>query len=159
MSFGLINAPTYFMYLMNSVFMPKLDKFLVVFIDDILVYSKNEEDHAEHLRIVLTRLREHKLCAKFSKCEFWLRKVPFLGHVLLEDGISIDPSKVEEVLDWKASTSVTEVRSFLGLVGYYRRFIPDFSKIAKPMTSLLQKDEKFVWTPECEATFHTLQTC
>ena len=84
--------------------------------------------------------------------------MPFLGHVLSEDGISIDPSKVEEVLDWKASTSVTEVRSSLGLVGYYRRFIPDFSKIAKPMTRLLHKDEKFVWTPECEAAFHTLRS-
>ena len=94
MSFGLTNAPAYFMYLMNSVFMAKLDKFMVVFIDDILIYSENEEDHAEHLRVVLTRLREHKLYAKFSKCEFWLRKVPFLGHVLSENGISIDPSKV-----------------------------------------------------------------
>jgi hypothetical protein len=95
MSFGLTNAPAYFIYLMNSVFMPELDKFVVVFIDDILVYSENEEDHGEHLRIVLTKLREHKLYAKFSKCEFWLRKVPFLGHVLSENGISIDPSKVQ----------------------------------------------------------------
>ena len=112
MSFGLTNAPAYFMYLMNSVFLPKLDKFVVVFIDDILIYSKNKEEHAEHLRIVLTRLREHKLYAKFSKCEFWLQKVPFLGHVLSEDGISIDPSKVQGVLDWKAPTSVTEVPEF-----------------------------------------------
>jgi len=134
MSFGLTNAPTYFMYLMNSVFMPELDKFMVVFIDDILVYSKNVEDHEEHLRVVLTRLWEHKLYAKFSKCEFWLKKVPFLGHVLSEDGISIDPGKVQEVMDWKAPTLVHEVRSFLGLAGYYRRFILDFSKIVKPMT-------------------------
>ena len=94
MSFGLTNAPAYFMYLMNSMFMPKLDMFMVVFIDDTLIYSENEEDHAEHLRVVLTRLREHKLYAKFSKCEFWLRKVPFLGHVLSENGIAVDPSKV-----------------------------------------------------------------
>jgi hypothetical protein len=94
MSFGLTNAPVYFMYVMNSVFMPELNKFMVVFLDDILIYSENEEDHAEHLRIVLTRLREHKLYAKFSKCEFWLKKVPFLGHVLSENGISVDPSKV-----------------------------------------------------------------
>ena len=99
MSFELTNAPAYFMYLMNSVFMPELDKFMVVFIDDILIYSENEEDHAEHLRVVLTRLREHKLYAKFSKREFWLRKVPFLGHVLSENGISVDPSKVQEVMD------------------------------------------------------------
>ena len=138
--------------------MPELDKFMVVFIDEILIYSENEEDHAEHLRVVLTRLREHKLYAKFSKCEFWLQKVPFLGHVLLENGISIDPSKVQEVMDWKASTSVHKVQSFLGLAGYYHRFILDFSKIAKPMTRLLQKDEKFVWTPECEAAFHILWT-
>ena len=99
MSFVLTNAPAYFMYLMNSVFMLELDKFVVVFIDDILIYSENEEDHAEHLRIILSRLREHKLYAKFSKCEFWLRKVPFLGHILSRNGISIDPSKVQEVMD------------------------------------------------------------
>jgi hypothetical protein len=124
--------------------MPELDRFMVVFIDDILVYSQNEEEHAKHLRIVLTRLRDKQLYAKFSKYEFWLKKVPFLGHVLSGDGISIDPSKVQEVLDWKAPTTVFEVQSFLGLAGYYRCFIPDISKIAKPMTRLLQKDEKFV---------------
>ena len=158
MSFGLTNAPAHFMYLMNSVFMTELDKFVVVFIDDILVYSCNEEEHSEHLRIVLSRLREHQLYAKFSKCEFWLKKVPFLGHVLSEEGISVDPAKVQEVLDWKVPTSVHEVQSFLGLAGYYRRFIPEFSKISKPMTRLLQKDEKFVWTPKCEEAFHKLRT-
>jgi len=112
---------------------------VVVFIDDILVYSENAQEHEEHLRIVLTRLREHQLCAKFSKCEFWLKKVPFLGHILPEEGISVDPSKVQEVLDWKAPTSVHEVQSFLGLAGYYRCFIPDFSKIAKPMTNYFKK--------------------
>ena len=132
MSFGLTNAPAYFVYLMNLVFMMELDKFVVVFIDDILIFSTNAEEHAEHLRIVLSRLREHKLYAKFSKCEFWLKKVPFLGHVLSDEGISVDPTKVQEVLDWKAPTSVHEVRSFLGLAGYYRCFILDFSKIAKP---------------------------
>jgi hypothetical protein len=144
MSFGLTNAPAHFMCLMNSVFMPELDKFVVVFIDYILIYSENEEEHAEHLRIVLTRLREHQLYAKFSKCEFWLREVPFLGHVLSDGGIMVDPTKVQEVLNWKAPTSVHEVRSFLGLAGYYRHFILDFSKIAKPMTRLLQKDTRFV---------------
>jgi hypothetical protein len=107
--FGLTNAPAHFMYLMNSVFMPELDRFMVVFIDDILVYSQNEEEYAKHLRIVLTRLRDNQLYAKFSKCEFWLNKVPFIGHVLSGDGISIDPTKVQEVLDWKAPTTVTEV--------------------------------------------------
>jgi hypothetical protein len=102
---------------MNTVFMLELYKFVVVFIDDILVYSKNEKDHEEHLRIVLTRLRNHKLYAKFSKCEFWLKKVPFLGHILSENGVSIDPSKVQEVMDWKTPTIVLEVKSFLGLAG------------------------------------------
>jgi hypothetical protein len=137
--------------------MPELDKFVIVFIDDILIYSENEEDHAEHLRIVLTRLREHRLYAKFSKCEFWLKTVPFLGHVLSESGILVDPSKVQEVMDWKSPTTVHEVRSFLGLAGYYHHFIPDFSKIAKPMTSLLQKDHKFAWIEDYEAAFCTLQ--
>jgi hypothetical protein len=109
MSFGLTNAPAHFMYLMNSAFMPELDRLVVVFIDGILVYSQNEEEHAEHLRIILTRLRDHKLYAKFSKCEFWLNKVPFLCHVLSREGISVDPTKVREVLDRKASTMVSEV--------------------------------------------------
>ena len=130
MSFGLTNAPAFFMYLMNSVFMPELDKFVVVFIDDILIYSKNDEEHTCHLRIVLTRLREHQLYAKFSKCEFWLDRVQFLGHVLTPEGVSVDPSKVQDVLDWKSPRSVHQIRQFLGLARYYRRFIPDFSKIA-----------------------------
>jgi hypothetical protein len=99
MSFGLTNAPAYFMYLMNSVFMTELDKFVVVFIDDILIYSKNEKEHAKHFRIVLQRLRDHKLYVKFSKCEFWLDSVKFLGHTIFKDGISVDPSKVQEVMD------------------------------------------------------------
>ena len=99
MSFGLTNAPAFFMYLMNSIFMPELDKFVVVFIDDILIYSKNDEEHARHLRIVLTRLREHRLYAKFSKCEFWLDWVQFLGHVLTPEGVSVDPNKVQDILD------------------------------------------------------------
>ena len=134
-----------------------LDKFVVVFIDDILIYSKNEEEHEEHLRLVLKKLREHKLYAKFSKCEFWLKEVGFLGHVVSGEGIAVDPSKVEAVTEWIAPTSVTEIRSFLGLAGYYRRFIESFSKIAKPMTELLKKDTKFIWTEECEASFQELK--
>ena len=130
MSFGLTNAPTFFMYLMNSVFMPELDTFVVVFIDDILIYSKNDEEYARHLRIVLTRLREHKLYAKFIKCEFWLDRVQFLGHVLTPDGISVNHSKVQDVLNWKSPKSVHQIRQFLGLAGYYLSFISDFSKIA-----------------------------
>jgi hypothetical protein len=143
MSFGLTNAPAYFMYLMNSAFMQELDKFVVVFIDDILIYSKTPEDHAKHLHVILQRLRDHHLYAKFSKCEFWLDTVKFLGHTISGDGISVDPSKVQEVMDWKPPTSVHQIRSFLGLAGYYRRFIPDFSRIAKPMTELLKKGVKF----------------
>jgi hypothetical protein len=157
MSFGLTNAPAYFMYLMNSVFMTELNKFVVVFIDDILIYSKSEKDHANHLRVVLQRLQDHKLYAKFSKCEFWLKSVKFLGHTISKDGISVDPSKVQEVMDWKPPKSVHQIRSFLGLAGYYRRFIPDFSRIAKPMTELLKKGVKFVWSEVCEKAFHTLR--
>jgi hypothetical protein len=157
MSFGLTNAPAYFMYLMNSVFMQELDKFVVIFIDDILIYSKNLEDHAKHLHVILQRLRDHHLYAKFSKCEFWLDTVKFLGHTISGDGISVDPSKVHEVMDWKPPTSVHQIRSFLGLAGYYHRFIPDFSRIAKPMTELLKKGVKFSWDQKCEDAFHTLR--
>jgi hypothetical protein len=157
MSFGLTNATAYFMYLMNSVFMPDLDKFVIVFIDDILIYSKNLEDHARHLHIILQRLREHHLYAKFSKCEFWLDTVKFLGHTISSDGISVDPSKVQQVMDWKPPTSVHQICSFLGLAGYYRRFIPDFSKITKPMTEFLKKGVKFSWNEKCEEAFHTLR--
>jgi hypothetical protein len=143
MSFELTNAPTHFMYLMNSVFMPELDKFVVVFIDDILVYSKNEEEHEQHLRIILQRLRDHQLYATFNKCAFCLKEVPFLGHVISAKGIAVDPSKVQEVFDWKSPRSVTQICSFLRLAGYYHRFIPNFSKIAKPMTKLLEKEAKF----------------
>jgi hypothetical protein len=105
MSFGLTNAPAHFMYLMNSVFMPEMDKFVVVFIDDILVYSKNEEEHEQHLWVILQRLRDHQLYAMFSKCAFWLKEVPFLGHVMSTEGIAVDPSKVQEVHDWKSPRS------------------------------------------------------
>jgi hypothetical protein len=141
MSFGLTNAPSYFMYMMNKVFMEYLDKFVMVFIDDILVYSRNEEEHEGHLRLVLQKLRDHKLYAKLSKCEFWPKQVAFLGHVISKGGISVDPTKVQDVLSWKAPTSVSGIRSFLGLVGYYRRFIEGFSKISKPMMELLEKDK------------------
>jgi hypothetical protein len=109
MSFGLTNAPAYFMYLMNLVFMPELDKFVVVFIDDILIYSKTKEDHANHIRVVLQRLHDHRLYTKFSKCEFWLDNVKFLGHTISSEGISVDPTKVQEVMDWKPPTSVHQI--------------------------------------------------
>ncbi|WVZ50696.1 hypothetical protein U9M48_001928 [Paspalum notatum var. saurae] len=149
MSFGLTNAPAFFMYMMNSVFMEYLDKFVVIFIDDILIYSKTEEEHEEHLRLVLQKLREHKLYAKFSKCDFWIEEVKFLGHVISNGGIAVDQSKVSEVQNWKIPEDVKGIRSFLGLAGYYRRFIEGFSKIAKPMTALLEKNIKFQWTSAC----------
>jgi hypothetical protein len=158
MSFGLTNALTHFTYLMNLVFMPELDKFVVVVIDDILIYYKNKEDHAEHLWTVLTRLREHQLYAKFSKCMFWLEEIQFLGHVLSAKGIAIDPSKVKDILEWKSPTTVHQVRSFLGLAGYYLRFIPNFSKIVKPITELLKNDVKFNWFPKCNEAFGQLKT-
>ena len=130
MSFGLTNAPAYFMYPMNKVFMEYLDKFVVVFIDDILVFSKTEEEHEQHLRMVLDKLREHQLYAKFSKCEFWLHEVGFLGHVLTEEGLSVDPAKIEAVTEWQSPSNVKEVRSFIGLAGYYRKFVEGFSSIA-----------------------------
>ena len=129
MSFGLTNAPAYFMSMMNKVFMEYLDKFVVVFIDDIMVYSKNEEDHKEHLRLILEKLREHQLYAKFSKCELWLKEVGFLGHVISGEDIAVDPTKVQSVTEWLAPTSVSEIRSFLGLAGYYRRFLRIFPRL------------------------------
>jgi hypothetical protein len=156
-SFGLTNAPAYFMYLMNKVFMEYLDKFVVVFIDDILIFSKTEEEHEKHLRMVLEKLRSNRLYAKFSKCQFWLTEVAFLRHVISAGGIAVDPSKVKDVLNWMPPTNASEIRSFLGLAGYYRRFIKDFSKTAKPMTRLLEKNKNFDWTEECQVSFEELK--
>nr|AAL69435.1 Putative polyprotein [Oryza sativa]AAN04915.1 Putative polyprotein [Oryza sativa Japonica Group]AAP52154.1 retrotransposon protein, putative, Ty3-gypsy subclass [Oryza sativa Japonica Group] len=157
MSFGLTNAPAFFMNLMDKVFMENLDKFVVVFIDDILMYSQSEEDHQQHLRLVLGKLREHQLYAKLSKCEFWLSEVKFLGHVISAKGVAVDPETVTAVTNWKQPKTVTQVRSFLSMAGYYRRFIENFSKIARPVTQLLKKEEKFVWSPQCEKAFQTLK--
>ena len=145
-SFGLTNTPAAFMDLMNRVFVKYLDKFIIVFIDDILVYSKTPEEHEEHLRVTLQLLRDSKLYAKFSKCDFWLSEVHFLGHVVSKEGVSVDPAKVEAVSKWAAPTSVTEIRSFLGLAGYYRRFVEGFSKIAALLIALTRKGKKYEWT-------------
>ncbi|WVZ80995.1 hypothetical protein U9M48_028423 [Paspalum notatum var. saurae] len=157
MSFGLTNAPAYFMHLMNRVFMDYLDKFIVVFINDILIYSKSEEEHEVHLRLVLQRLREHKLYAKLKKCEFWIDEVPFLGHIISKGGITVDPRKISAITNWEVPQTPKEVRGFLGLAGYYRRFIENFSKTAKPMTSLLEKDAAFKWTADRQAAFDELK--
>ncbi|KAL0544130.1 hypothetical protein IC582_019241 [Cucumis melo] len=139
MSFGLTNAPTVFMDLMNRVFKDFLNTFVIVFIDDILVYSKTEVEHEEHLRMVLETLRTNKLYAKFLNCEFWLKQVSFLGHVVSEDGVSVDPAKIKVVTNWPRPSTVSEVRSFLGLAGYYRRFVEDIFRIATPLTLLTRK--------------------
>jgi hypothetical protein len=157
LSFGLTNAPAHFTYLMFSVFMPELDKFVVVFIDDILIYSKTAAEHAQHLRIVLTRLREHQLYAKFNKCAFWLEEIQFLGHVLSAKGIAVDASKVKDIQEWKPPTTIHQVRSFLGLAGYYHRFILNFSKFVKPITNLLKNDTKFKWSSRCNEAFEQLK--
>ncbi|GKA84560.1 putative reverse transcriptase domain-containing protein [Tanacetum coccineum] len=145
MPFDLTNAPTVFMDLMNRVCRPYLDKFVIVFIDDILIYFKTREEHEEHLGSVLELLKKERLYAKFSKCELWLQEVQFLGHVINGDGIHVDLSKIEAVKNWEAPRTPSEVRSFLGLAGYYRRFIENFSKIAKPLTVLTQKSKTFDW--------------
>jgi hypothetical protein len=157
MSFGLTNAPAYIMYLMNKVFMEYLDKFVVVFIDDIPIFSKKEEEHDEHLHLVLQKLRENQLYTKLNKYEFWLKEVSFLGHIISEGGIFFDPSKVKDVLSWKTQQNVLDIRSFLSLARYYTRFIEGFSKISKSMTELLEKSKTFEWTPRCEASFQELK--
>jgi hypothetical protein len=157
MSFGLTNTLAYFMNLMNKVFMEELDKFGIVFIDGILVYSRSKEEHDQHLRIALEKLRAHQLFAKFTKCEFLLQKVSSLGHILTTKGVVMHPEKVTIIVNWKRPTTVTEIWSFLGLASYYKRFIEGFSKIARPMTKLLQKDQNFDWTNACERSFCELK--
>ncbi|KAH0757160.1 hypothetical protein KY290_020653 [Solanum tuberosum] len=157
MSFGLTNAPAAFMDLMTRVFRSYLDLFVIVFIDDILVYSRSRSEHEQHLRIVLQTLRDQRLYAKFSKCEFWLESVAFLGHVVSKEGIRVDPTKIEAIRDWHRPTSVTEIRSFVGLAGYYRRFVEGFSTIPAPLTRLTRQDVPFVWSEECERSFLRLK--
>ena len=131
---------------------------MVVFIDDILIYSKNVEAHENHLRLILQTIREKKLYAKLKKCEFWLLEVAFLGHIITKEGVSVDPHKIEAVVNWPTPTNVTEVRSFMGLAGYYRRFVQDFSKIAVPLTQLIRKGVAFEWSEERESAFQELKT-
>jgi len=157
MPFGVTNASAVFMDYMNRVFRPFLDKFVVVFINDILIYSRTQEEHAKHMRLVLGLLREKQLYAKLSKCEFWMNEVQFLGHVISAQGIAVDPAKVDAVVKWESPKSATKIRSFVGLAGYYRRFIEGFSKIVAPLTQLTQKDQPFAWTDKCEESFQELK--
>uniref|UniRef100_A0A151UHL1 Retrovirus-related Pol polyprotein from transposon 17.6 n=1 Tax=Cajanus cajan TaxID=3821 RepID=A0A151UHL1_CAJCA len=142
---------------MNRIFRSFLDKFVVVFIDDILIYSRTPEEHGEHLRLVLEILKAKQLYAKLSKCEFWLSEVKFLGHVISVEGIAIDSAKVESVLQWERPRTVMDIRSFVGLAGYYRRFIEGFSKIVAPLTQLTRKEQPFIWTDACERSFDELK--
>ncbi|KAL2226254.1 UNVERIFIED_CONTAM: Transposon Tf2-12 polyprotein, partial [Sesamum indicum] len=157
MPFGLTNAPAAFMALMNRTFQEYLDHFIIVFIDDILVYSKDRDEHEQHLRIILQILKEKELYAKLSKCEFWVNQVVFLGHVVSGDGVMPDPSKVKAIMEWRVPKNATEVRSFLGLAGYYRRFVEGFSIIAGPLTKLLRKGVEFQWTEQCQQSFDELK--
>ncbi|KAJ9541503.1 hypothetical protein OSB04_028009 [Centaurea solstitialis] len=157
MSFDLTNAPAAFMDLMNRVCRPMLDRSVIVFIDDILIYSKTKEEHVVHLREVLEVLRRERRYAKFSKCAFWLQEVQFLGHIVHQEGIKVDPSKIEAVMNWEVPKTPTEIRSFMGLAGYDRRFIQEFSRIAVPLTKLTKKNKPYVWGTEQQTAFETLR--
>ncbi|GJU45125.1 putative reverse transcriptase domain-containing protein [Tanacetum coccineum] len=157
MPFGLTNALAMFMDLMNRLCKPYLDKFVIVFIDDILIYYRNKEEHAYHLRIIFELLKKEKLYAKFSKCDFRNSIVQFLGHVIDSKGIHVDPANIEAVKNWASPTTPTEIRQFLELASYYRRFIKDFLKIAKSLTELTQKNKKYIWGENQESAFQLLK--
>ncbi|KAA3474290.1 Transposon Ty3-I Gag-Pol polyprotein [Gossypium australe] len=159
-SFSPWGAPVLFVKKKDGMMRMCIDyhRFVVVFIDDILIYSQDEIEHAEHLRIVLQTLPDKKLYAKFSKCEFWLCEVSFLGDIVSASGIRVDPSKISAILEWKPPKNMSEVRSFLGFAGYYQRFVKGFSMIATPLTKLLQKDVKFEWSDKCSKSFNQLKT-
>ena len=156
MTFRLTNAPVAFMDLMNHIFR-HVDQFVVVFIDDILVYSKDRKNHHTHLRVVLETLRKEQMHAKLSKCEFWLNEVFFIGHIVSKEGIRVDPKKIEVVVEWMPPRNVTEVLSFLGLAGYYRRFVKRFSMTVASMKRLLQKNVKYEWSEKCQRSFDKLK--
>jgi hypothetical protein len=155
--FGLTNAPAVFMCLMNDIFRNYLDNFVIVFLDDILIYYKSEEEHEHHLRLVLQVMREHQLYANLSKCYFYQKKIHYLGHIISEQGIAVDPEKFEAIREWPTPRYVSDVRYFMGLAGYYKRFIVGFSKIAHPITSLQNKENKFEWTLKCDKNFNLLK--
>jgi hypothetical protein len=157
MPFGLTNAPATFMHLMHSIFKDYLDDFVVVYLDDILIYSKTQEDHCKHLRLVLEKLREHKLYGKLTKCSFARTSIDFLGHIVSDQGISVNPKKIQAIMGWPRPQNVSELRSFLGLCSYYRRFVPNFSGTAAGMYTLLKKDQTFTWGEQQEESFTNLK--
>jgi hypothetical protein len=142
---------------MNNVLNKFLDKFVLVFINDILIYSKNREEHEEHLRLVLKVLRENHLYTKFNKCDFFQKQVHYLGHVISKEGGAVDPDKIRSIMEWPTPKDVSDIRYFIGLAGYYRRFIKGFSKIGCPITALQKKGIKFIWTSKCEEIFQGLK--
>ncbi|CAN4115177.1 unnamed protein product [Withania somnifera] len=145
------------MDLMYRVLKPYIDFFVIVFINDILVYSRSKSDHEKHLGLILRTPREHRLYAKFSKYEFWLESVAFLEHIVSKDGVSVDPAKIRAIRDWPRPTTIFEIRGFVGLGGYYRWFVEGFSSIAAPLTRLTRKDVSFRWSEECELSFSNLE--
>ena len=157
MSFGLTNAPAAFMDLMNRVFRVYFESFVIVFIYDIIINSKTKEEHEQHLRLTLQVLSQQQLCTKFSKCEFWLRSVNFLGHVVSDQGVEVDPRKTEVVKNCPKPLTPTNICSYFGMDGYYRRFVEGFSSIAAPLTALTKKKSKFEWTETCEKSFQELK--
>lgn len=157
MPFGLTNAPATFCNLMNDVLYEFLDRFVVVYLDDIVIYSESLDDHLDHLRQVFSRLREHQLYVKKEKCEFCRQEVMFLGHWISKGRIRMDEGKVKAIIDWSAPSKVPELRSFLGLANYYRRFIKGYSKKVSPLTDLLKKSQKWEWTSECQDAFDKLK--
>ena len=157
MPFGLTNAPATFCTLMNEILHPYLDQFVVVYLDDIVVYSSTLQEHVEHLKKVFKVLRENQLYVKREKCEFAQPKIHFLGHVISQGELRMDEAKVKAIQDWEAPTKMTELRSFLGLANYYRRFISGYSAIAAPLTELLKKNRPWLWSEECEEAFEGLK--
>jgi hypothetical protein len=156
MPFGLTNAPAIFQCIMNQILQPYLRKFVMVFLDDILIYSQTLEDHVQHLHLVLQTLQEHQLYLKYSKCSFAQNQLEYLGHIISEHGVATDLEKINTMLHWPTPTSITEVRAFLGLTGYYRKFVKGYGTIAKPLTAVL-RHKTFQWTAEAQAAFDNLK--
>ena len=157
MPFGLTNAPTVFQHMANDIFRDLLDICLIIYLDDLLVYSKTQEEHDSHVLLVLKRLREHGLYANLEKCSFDCNQVEFLGYVISSEGISMDPAKVQTVLEWQTPRSLRDVQCFLGFANFYRKFIQDYSKLILPLTQLTKKGQPFVWSKEADMAFEGLK--
>ena len=157
MTFGLANPPATFQNMMNEIFKDLIDHGVVIYLDEILIYSRSEEDHIALTKKVLEYLQEHQLALSLEKCEWHMSKVNFLGYIISENGIEMDQEKIRTVLEWKEPTTVKEVQSFLGFANFYRRFIQGYSKLTRSLTNLTKKSEKFDWQAECQEAFDMLQ--